>query len=765
VTGRVALSLLVLALGAALAVLAVGAVRSVRSELVLGEAWHAAERSDWPRVLELTQPMLSQSDAGRRAAELHCYALLATGGRDRCGEVLDAVLTAGEGYLPEPMLVRLAVVERQRAGHLDEALALAREATAAHPDDPALLGLELAAHAAVEHEDRVLELFERRLAAAEGPALGLRIALAARYRQRAEWEQALRALGDEVPAAQDERLGPWFEARIAALASLGRLDELQAGFASWRDRGGDAALLEARYALALSLAQLADPEASWVELLERALARGDALADERLRRQLHERVIAHHLAAEDDASALRAFERAQSEGIELFGITREQIERGAALRHVGGDPSAVPEGTLAFALPQGFGGGTLHVSDNAASEPDGDYSVVEVAGGETVELVRRPAPWPERWVLRDREGRVRASGSVWPRPAARSRVAVALRSPANPPAAVATARRAADGRARVFALVLDCADWRLVQYLRARGELPVLEDLFRRGHRAVLLSDPPLTAAAMESLVWPGRGRVTSVAGVVHQLGVELSGLASIGDNPFGFLAPLLPEAESLFARVGAGPQVAANMLFAHGGVAAGRHAEMVGPRGQRRRVQTARARRPLRPDERRRFEGIDEDPQAAGHVEGIAAQLDAALELANAGEVDLLALRLESLDILTHALFSPLASTRQDDGRSNLLAAYRYIDARIGELDARLDGDDVLVVMSDHGIRSAMEHESDALFVAVGGNVPVGRAAGRPDLRGVGRTLAAFVGVAAPWPATGVAAWLEGEERHAGAH
>jgi hypothetical protein len=317
----------------------------------------------------------------------------------------------------------------------------------------------------------------------------------------------------------------------------------------------------------------------------------------------------------------------------------------------------------------------------------------------------------------------------------------------------------------VFALVLDCADWRLVQYLRARGELPTLEGLLRRGHHAVLHSDPPLTAAAMESLVWPGRGRATSVPGVVHQLGVELAGLASVGDNPFGFLAPLLPDGDSLFERVGGGPRVAANMLFAHGGIDAGRHAEMIGPHGVRRRVRTARVRRPLHPQELRRFEGIADDPQAVGHVESMAAELDAAVELATAGEVDLLALRLESLDILTHALYSRLASTRQDDGRSNLLAAYRYIDARIADLEAVLDEDDVLVVMSDHGIRTAMEHEEDALFVAVGAGVPVGRAAGTPDLRGVARTLAALAGVETSWPATGVAAWLEaGATRHAAA-
>ena len=59
---------------------------------------------------------------------------------------------------------------------------------------------------------------------------------------------------------------------------------------------------------------------------------------------------------------------------------------------------------------------------------------------------------------------------------------------------------------------------------------------------------------------------------VVHQLGVELAGLAPVGTNPFSFLAPLLAEGESLFEVVGSGNRVAANMLFAHGGIDASRH-------------------------------------------------------------------------------------------------------------------------------------------------------------------------------------------------
>ena len=78
-----------------------------------------------------------------------------------------------------------------------------------------------------------------------------------------------------------------------------------------------------------------------------------------------------------------------------------------------------------------------------------------------------------------------------------------------------------DGHRRVLAIVLDCADWRLVQYLRTRGELPMLGHLLDHGQRAVLRSEPALTAAAMQSLVHPGHDRTPSVARWLHQLGIH----------------------------------------------------------------------------------------------------------------------------------------------------------------------------------------------------------------------------------------------------
>jgi hypothetical protein len=329
---------------------------------------------------------------------------------------------------------------------------------------------------------------------------------------------------------------------------------------------------------------------------------------------------------------------------------------------------------------------------------------------------------------------------------------VAARAPAEPHTAV-LARGPADGRRRVAVLLLDCGDWRIAQYLRARGELPVLDALLAGGWRAVLDSDPPLTAAALEALVWPGREPEPSFVGLVHRFGVELAGLSSIGDNPFDALAWLLPEQTDLFEAAGAGERVAANLLFAHGGLRAGRHGELTGPRGARRRVELGASARDLDAAERERFPGLAaaSPERDAVHVRTIAAELDAAVDLVTAGEIDLLMLRVEPLDLLTHALFAEAVRPGQDDGRGLLFEVYRYLDARIGEVSRALDGDDVLIVMSDHGIRTAMEHSRDAMFVAHGGGIAPGRAPGRPSLRGVPRALADLLALDTDWPELGV--------------
>jgi hypothetical protein len=303
--------------------------------------------------------------------------------------------------------------------------------------------------------------------------------------------------------------------------------------------------------------------------------------------------------------------------------------------------------------------------------------------------------------------------------------------------------------------MLDCGDWRLTQYLRTRGELPVLDSLISVGFRGVLDSDPPLTAAALEAIVWPERRGGASFVGLVHQIGVEVAGLASVGENPFGALSWILPEDEDLFSILGSKEHSAANLLFSHGGIKAGRHSEITGPNGLRRRLSIATSSRDLDAEERQQWPGLVTDSERdAVHLRTIAAEFDTAEEIAGAREIDFLALRIESFDILTHSHFAQTARTGQDNGNRFLYELYRYIDTRLGTVHNLLDEDDIFIVMSDHGIRTAMEHSRHAMFVAAGRGVPLGRAEGRPALRGLSAAIADLMGMDTNWPRTGIAPW-----------
>jgi hypothetical protein len=200
-------------------------------------------------------------------------------------------------------------------------------------------------------------------------------------------------------------------------------------------------------------------------------------------------------------------------------------------------------------------------------------------------------------------------------------------------------------------------------------------------------------------------------------------------------------------------------MLLTHGKLDVGRQAELIGPHGHREDLPAPRAYRALTPAELARHPALDVGADTRKFAQTIAAEMDAAEAIAREGHVDFLFLRLEALDLLTHSGFSQIDGSGQDDGQGSLLSAYRYIDERLAALHALLDEDDWLVYLSDHGIRSAMQHEEDAIFVVLGEGVPAGRANGKPALRGVPKGLAAMFGVPTGWPDTGALGWLEAED------
>lgn len=735
-------------------------LQRVAEQRAVARICDAAKAERYARALELSAGRTGPDAEGRVAAECRCWALLATDREADCLELLERVLAepGARDWVPKPTLAKRVIHARREAGRMEDAAALARRASRAHPQKPGLLTRDLALRSAMRGEDAALAELEAELGERSDP-LALRLVLARAYQRRGDARATLRVLGERMPPVEAPHFYGWIQARSRALAALGRGKALRALYEDWRRAGGDPALIRAHYALRMSVSQLEDPEKTWIELLRGALAEADGL--ERVtQKALYERLIGHYFATGERAEALRVF-RAARERFDLDGVSPDAVRRSAAqapgpVRGAAEDPAP---GSVVFQLPSDAPSGTLHVAPPPEAPSDAPYEAHPLGAGGTLRVQRSPSVFPQRWVYRDAEGRTRASGSVWPTAGETRSVAIRPGPPAEPSQHSLPERAPADGRRRVFALILDCADWRITQYLRTRGELPVLDGLFERGHRAVLESRPPVTAAAMEKLVWPTRGRHVTFLGLVHRLGLELAGLASVGRNPLGFLSGALPEGENLFETVGAGERVAANMLFSHGTIDAGQHAQLVGPNGRRRDAQPIRAFRGLTPEERSRIpESLLEPARHGELVRTMAAELDAAEKLAREGEVDLLLLRVEPLDILTHALYGTVAEAGQDDGERDLYAAYRYIDSRLAAVHGALDADDVLVVMSDHGIRTAMEHSVDAMFVAVGGDVPQGRAEGRPAFRGVARALAGLLAVETGWPSTGVARFVEGE-------
>ncbi|HEY5656769.1 MAG TPA: hypothetical protein VIY27_03180 [Myxococcota bacterium] len=749
-----------LALGAALCAAAGVGIVSIdrtRDQLAALEVCEAVGRGDFDRALALSERRVGADETGRAAAECRCRALLATGREPECLEMLEALIADPDAadWMPTPALATRLIQRRRDAGRGAEAAALARRAGRAHPLDPGVFHLELAVRGGAEDEEQVLRELEARIPGRGDGATRMRVSLAQRLLQRGQPTRALQVLG-AVPAADtSSALGLWFDTRGIAHAMAGDADRAREVYATWEAAGGDPAEARGRYALALSIAGLADAQRSPVELLREALDATAEGGDDALREALAIRLILTLANAEEFDAALAAYDRYR-ETSALEGLERRELERAARAAAVERLPREARRGLLHFRVSGAPAGSALAVSPEPDAQPDADYERFALPASGALRVERAAGESPQRWILRAADGAPLASGAVSPFPGRTLEVEVraGLARPAPPPPRLA--RRAADGRRRVLLLLLDCADWRIIQYLRNRGELPVLDALFDEGYRAVIDSDPPLTAAALEALVWPRRRNDASFLGLLHQLGTEAAGLASIGDNPLDWLTWVLPESEDLFSTIGAGPHSAANLLLAHGGMRAGRHGIVMGPGSAERRLALGSTARDLTAEERARWPALAEptSERDAFYVQTIAAELDATEQLTRAGEIDLIAVRIEPLDILTHAHFAEIGADGQDDGRGLLFEVYRYIDARLEAVHNALDADDVLVVMSDHGIRTAMQHSRDAFLVAVGAGVPRGRAPGRPALRGVSRALADLLAVETDWPDTGVAPW-----------
>ena len=730
-------------------------VRQSSSETALCEA---VMGGDLERALELGDRLAASGLYDPAAAECHCAALVESGRAEECVQLIEDLLArpdAGD-WLPGPSLAPVIVERRSSRGELPGAVDLAHRAALRYPDVFLLLYLELKLRSQLEDEEMVLGEMLQRVPSAGPAAPELLLEIVRRYLVRNRWEQALALLGNRPPPDPEVR-GSWFELQTRALAGLGDTDSLLAAAETWKRAGGNPVEADAQYAVSLSLYGLSDPRGvPTLDLLARAMEARSQIESGDLQKGLYYRYIGTLVLEDRHQEALEHFDRATAEYGELFGLTREDILLSRTQELFQDDELAGVEGTLVFEAASLHPGDKLLLSPPPSAAVDSEYEVIRIERSDPVEISRHVGVAPVRWILEAADGGIAGSGAVWPVPDSVVPIAIGRREPVRAPPDYLPAERSADGRRRVIVAILDCADWRLVQYLRFRRELPVLDGLMRMGRRSVLISEPPFTAAAMRAIANPGDQGVSSFLGLLYQLGTEVEGLNFIGVNPFEPLRWVTPAGGDLFTALGGTQLAVVNMLHSYGPIQAGRNAQMIGPFGRLREISGLRGSRPLRLDERQRFPGLLEvDDAGRALIEEMAADFDALDSLVADPDADLVMLRVASLDVFTHSHFAPVVASGQDDGDRPLFWFYRYVDERLGGLFDALDDDDILIVMSDHGIRTALEHDKHCFFVAVGGGVPGGRIPDSPDLKGTGLMLADLFGVETEWPSTGLETWV----------
>lgn len=745
-------------------------VRQLRALDAVCEATAEGRFADAREESELLVEAFDDAELRNRLLQCRCGALAALGEEQRCRDELAATLA---GSSPEELaafdrdVVRTGIdrlIDSERAGDAWRVLADWREAVG---DATLLQGREFLARLRLEPEDELLAEFVGRLDDGTLP-FDVPILIASRDLRLGRPDRARQILAGAPPReASSELRRLWFLHRAEASARIGDLAALEETLQQWSADGLSEGERLARLGLAASAYALLPGERA-IALMRGALER-EAELDRELAVAVRSRLVRVLASRDRLPAALELYDQSIAEYGELIGLDREELERLARPRMTTEAPGAARLSVVSWTDLRPTD--VLVVSPPSSAPVDAPFVEVVPTRGR-VQLRRAPGELPIWWLVRSAPGEVVARGTAWVREGEPTTVAVerdggsVARSTDPPAVAAAEARSAiewqfperapADGRRRVLLLVWDSADWRILRYLQAAGEVPVFSALLERSTAGVLLSDPPYTAAALQRLVAPG-DRTMGLFELVHQLGEEVEALNFVGRNPVQFLEPVLERENDLFTTLGDAGKPSLNLLRAVGSIDAGRNAEMVGP-GGRTQITGLLGKRELSDLERAAIPGIARDEEQHDHLLGeAAADYDTLVRLLDQGEADFIAARIASLDLMTHGAFGELSDAGQHHGDLALLRFYRYLDLRLAEVLERLDGDDVLLLISDHGALSSFEHDPRSLLVLYGAPYPAGSAlAARPDLSGVPRQVAELLGVEVAWPDGGFSDALE---------
>jgi hypothetical protein len=733
-----------------LAVLVVGAAaawwsqRSLAAEEALTAVCEAADRRD-TRAVVAAFTELAALDDGERGLDCLCLATLDGDDRDVCLDALGRALGARDTYVPDPVVARVASELWLERGQLGDAQRVVERARTGHPGDPDLFGAAalLALQSGTTSDATLRRLREQ--ATTPDHTLALARALHATGRT-AEAASTLAAAG---PPRNVQQRAAW-SMTLAQLAGFsgqrGLYDKLIASL-NPSDPQVPFVVLEARFLVAKTGA-IGQVDTKDIARL-RALT---ALPESTLRQHdvfefVFLRVI-QRLAVEGDPAADALLTRAHRLFPD-FGLTERDLRRSETGALLEG------RGRIAFSSPKA---GVLLLS---TPTPLSVFEAQPLGAGSSLVVERPLARTPTRWALLEAEGRsLLGSGSVWPRKDATVTVTIAPEAGHAPRTYAPPTRAPADGKRRVVAVLIDSGDWAHLRYVVARGEAPFLGWAAGRGASRVLFCDPPTTAASLGKLLYPAAAQApTAAAFVAMELG-QIAFALNDGDKLAAAAATLAPARSGFFdamrkARIDSLSLVPDVTRATTGHATAtryrpGRPPTPVALTAPREDLDAVLPTLSAWPAKRRTW------------IREIASSFDAVDDGLSSG-AQLVVAHLNPTDLAAHNHLDSLDSGRQERGVSIVRDLYAYIDHRLGQVWGTLDGDDALLVFSDHGTTSSLAHREEGLFLLLAPSLstPVlDRVPPAPTIEGVPWLLWWLLKADAHprWPDGGFAALADGD-------
>jgi hypothetical protein len=733
---------------------------TMQDDLRAVEVCDMASAGDRDGLEALSLPPMSSRAPFDAAFACRCLFLLVSGDTPACVQDMERAMAQDPRWVPDVELLTQALIHWRLSGSSARALAAARRGLEEHPGEPRFVVESLLADDGDDVRQRAEEtarLWSGRDDVPVAHLLGLAVLVFGE--KLGEHGRGAELLWQRVPSLPHDE-----EGRAIAF-SLGQL-EAQAGRQGGVDRackelprlGGTEVDRELCVTAHVAWNDLADAPTR-LGLMAAVMAKTPSPEWEGVRGSLLGRYAQLHLLLSGAETAKEKVEEFKEHLPEAYELAVAMIEESVRAQPATAGKASVGRGQLRFEFEAPVAG-VLQVSDSFQAF-DARYTELPIEGPVVV-VAREVLGSPTHWVVRDAEG-LRASGTVWVSAGETVPVRVKPQPPRKTPPVVVDVPPA-DGRRHALVLLLDSVDWRIARYAMTRGDMPALASLVQRGASAVIRSTPPSTSAALAKLQNPGP-RPRTLAAFLVEISQQLAVASGSEEAAPSALNAFVTDRGGLPEALAARDLSTALLLRGHGAIKARTTGSVITPDGAGEPIPWARfaslddevrgrweaEKKPLLervPEERRERLGRQLDQWFTE----LTAMFDST-ELAWArDDVDLVLAHVDPTDFVAHVTYGDYARAGQDDGHNAMLAVYRAVDARIARLLPRVDADDLLVVVSDHGTQSSFVHAEEAFFAAVGPGIEAHRMEGEPRFRTVPSLLAHYFGGPEPtWPSGGV--------------